>query len=333
MQDAAHYEEMITLVEDKDADFGAGPPNHGSFRSTTSESTAASGHFCESEAMSYGTTEVRMRPRRPSSPAHARHVEESGAKRCMHCNGSGLCHASPDDGEADVVESLNKFWHRAGWLVMLLFCQSTSSVILEHFEILIKTHPVVIYFLTMLVGAGGNAGGQSTVLVVRRLALIAARGMKAERISMRQIVGAEVSLGARLALVLFFASFLRCIAFSVLGWECVAICLSMLVIVFTSTLVGAALPVFLSRAGIDPAHAGATIQVVMDISGVTLTCIVSCLVLGLPLRGGVASSMQSNSTWVATATVRSIHQGLISFGSSASAPSGTGQFTLGVGEA
>ena len=27
---------------------------------------------------------------------------------------------------------------------------------------LIKSHPTVIYFLTMLVGAGGNAGGQST---------------------------------------------------------------------------------------------------------------------------------------------------------------------------
>lgn len=49
--------------------------------------------------------------------------------------------------------------------------QSSSSVILERFDPLIRAHPVVIYFLTMLVGAGGNAGGQSTVLVVR-LALV-----------------------------------------------------------------------------------------------------------------------------------------------------------------
>lgn len=34
-----------------------------------------------------------------------------------------------------------------------------------------------------------------------------------------------------------------------------------LVIVFTSTALGAALPLFLSQMGVDPAHAGATIQV------------------------------------------------------------------------
>lgn len=190
------------------------------------------------------------------------------------------------------TESLHKFWHRAGWLVLLLMCQSTSSLILEHFELLIKTHPVVIYFLTMLVGAGGNAGSQSTVLVVRRLALAAARAGKggtAERFSMRRIVGAEVSVGARLAFVLFCGTFVRCVVFQVRGVECLAICLSMLAIVFTSTLAGAALPLLLSRFQMDPAHAGATIQVVMDISGVSLTCVVSCLVLGIPLTSGQAA--------------------------------------------
>ena len=77
----------------------------------------------------------------------------------------------------------------------------------------------------------------------------------------------------------------------VYGAECIAICLSMLlgirlvirgdgkatiskilvcpafcfrlVIVFTSTALGAALPLLLSELGVDPAHAGATIQVLL----------------------------------------------------------------------
>merc|ERR1712232_1151737 len=102
----------------------------------------------------------------------------------------------------------------------------------------------------------------------------------------RQIVGSEISTGAQLALLLFVASFVRCVVFQVRGVECLAICLSMFCIVFTSTLLGAALPLILRKLNIDPAHAGATIQVVMDISGVSLTCVVSCLVLGLPLQGG-----------------------------------------------
>jgi Mg/Co/Ni transporter MgtE len=198
------------------------------------------------------------------------------------------------------TESLHKFWHRAGWLILLLMCQSTSSVILEHFDVLIRSHPVVIYFLTMLVGAGGNAGSQSTVLVVRQLALAAVGRRKGEplddRFSLRRIVCSEVSVGARLALVLFVGTFVRCVVFQVRGVECLAICLSMLAIVFVSTLVGAALPVLLNRLKMDPAHAGATIQVIMDISGVSLTCVVSCLVLGLPIGGGAQLAQDGNVT-------------------------------------
>merc|ERR1719174_3361872 len=80
--------------------------------------------------------------------------------------------------EAGDDMTLDKFWHRAGWLVLLLAFQSCSSFILERFSVLITTHPVIIYFLTMLVGAGGNVGGQSVVLVIRRLA-VARLGKKA----------------------------------------------------------------------------------------------------------------------------------------------------------
>ena len=34
-------------------------------------------------------------------------------------------------------------------------------------EALLQDHPTIIYFLTMLVGAGGNAGNQASVRVIR----------------------------------------------------------------------------------------------------------------------------------------------------------------------
>lgn len=52
---------------------------------------------------------------------------------------------------------------RAHWLVGLLVLQSCSGFILSHNEALLERHPVIIYFLTMLVGAGGNAGNQASV--------------------------------------------------------------------------------------------------------------------------------------------------------------------------
>lgn len=52
---------------------------------------------------------------------------------------------------------------RAYWLVGLLVMQSFSGIILSRNEALLADHPVIIYFLTMLVGAGGNAGNQASV--------------------------------------------------------------------------------------------------------------------------------------------------------------------------
>jgi hypothetical protein len=50
---------------------------------------------------------------------------------------------------------------RGRWLLGLLVLQSSSSFILDAYQDLIREHLVVTLFLTMLVGAGGNAGNQS----------------------------------------------------------------------------------------------------------------------------------------------------------------------------
>merc|ERR1712003_483551 len=60
---------------------------------------------------------------------------------------------------------------RAGWLVGLLVLQSMSSFIIQRNESLLQKHLVIVRFLTMLVGAGGNAGNQASVRVIRGLAV------------------------------------------------------------------------------------------------------------------------------------------------------------------
>lgn len=246
------------------ADLGAGPSPAGSRSSGSSD-------------LGIGLHD-RRRPRSPAKTSTGHHTRELD----MFSHVTQPVVASED-------ETLDKFWHRAGWLVVLLAAQSCSSFILERFEILIKTHPVIIYFLTMLVGAGGNVGGQSVVLVVRKLAVAGLGGAwtktSDEQECPRRLLCTELSVGCRLALILLVASAARCEAFEVRGLECLAICLSMVTIVVTSSVLGVALPLLFKRLRIDPAHAGATVQVAMDGIGVTLTCIISCLVLGLPLTG------------------------------------------------
>lgn len=52
---------------------------------------------------------------------------------------------------------------RASWLVGLLVLQSCSSFIIKNNQDMLANHIVIVRFLTMLVGAGGNAGNQASV--------------------------------------------------------------------------------------------------------------------------------------------------------------------------
>jgi hypothetical protein len=67
--------------------------------------------------------------------------------------------------------TLGEALERGRWLVWLMLLQSTSSWILGRYQTLLSENMIVISFLTMLVGAGGNAGAQSAVSSVRGIAL------------------------------------------------------------------------------------------------------------------------------------------------------------------
>lgn len=163
---------------------------------------------------------------------------------------------------------------RAGWLVGLLVLQSCSSFILERNEELLQEHLVIVNFLTMLVGAGGNAGNQASVRVIRGLAV----GTLNNR-TMKAFLKTEAMMGICLSCILAVAGFVRAAVFRTPAAETIAITTSLYMIVIISVGLGALLPLAMNCCGIDPAHSSTTIQVLMDILGVTITVTVSALVL------------------------------------------------------
>jgi len=178
----------------------------------------------------------------------------------------------PVDGPS--VTFLDAFKSRATWLVGLLALQSCSGFILSRNELLLQDHPVIIYFLTMLVGAGGNAGNQASVRVIRGLAL----GTLNQETQL-QFLSRELKMAFALSIILSLAGFVRAIVFQTPFPETMAVTLALSMIVFSSICLGAILPLLLQKLGVDPAHSSTTIQVVMDILGVVLTVLVSTMVL------------------------------------------------------
>ena len=163
---------------------------------------------------------------------------------------------------------------RGGWLIGLLMCQSCSSFILQGNQDLLEDHPAIIYFLTMLVGAGGNAGNQAAVRVIRRIAL----GTISSKTAPLYLIK-ELHMGFALALLLGAAGLLRGFMSTSSITETVAIAASCFLIVFISIAFGAVLPLLLYYCKIDPAHSSTTIQVIMDVLGVFITCAVATFLL------------------------------------------------------
>lgn len=163
---------------------------------------------------------------------------------------------------------------RASWLVGLLVLQSMSSFIIARNEALLESHIVIVQFLTMLVGAGGNAGNQASVRVIRGLALGTLNGR-----TIKAFLWTEAKMAVCLSFILGVTGLLRAAAFKVPAAETTAITAALYMIVFLSIFIGSLLPLGMKWCGIDPAHSSTTIQVLMDILGVTMTVHVSSLIL------------------------------------------------------
>jgi hypothetical protein len=87
-------------------------------------------------------------------------------------------------------------------------------------------------------------------------------------------------MGLALSVILGIAGCLRAAIFFTPITETIAITTSLFFIVFISIILGAVLPLLMNRVNIDPAHSSTTIQVIMDILGVTIT-VCKCAVVDI----------------------------------------------------
>ena len=204
---------------------------------------------------------------------------ENALNELKHQNKILKLRAESSAGEnLEPTKFIHSVFNRGGWLIGLLIFQSFSSFVLAANQELIKDHPSIIYFLTMLVGAGGNAGNQAAVRVIRRIAL----GTLSNS-SIYSYLTKELTMAVTLSFLLGLTGLIRGALSSSSYPEVLAITFSLVTIVFISIVFGSILPLILFYFKIDPAHSSTSIQVIMDILGVCITCIVSNFLLDTTL--------------------------------------------------
>lgn len=172
---------------------------------------------------------------------------------------------------------------RAGWLVVLLFGEMLTASALGFYEHELARAVVLALFIPMIIASGGNSGSQAATLVIRALAL--------DEVHFRdwwRIVKRELAVGLALGFILGLVGFLRIAVWEgVTGdygphWERIAfaIAFSLLGIVAWGTLIGAMLPLFLKRLGLDPATSSAPfVATLIDVTGILIYFNISMLLL------------------------------------------------------
>lgn len=163
---------------------------------------------------------------------------------------------------------------RVFWLVLLVFGNLFSGAGIAHFEDIIAANLVLVFFLPLLVDSGGNAGSQSSTLMVRAMAT--------GEVVMKdwfKLLGREslvaLLLGCTMASAVALLGYIR-------GDSMVALvlALSMVTIVMVGCVIGMSLPFVLSKFKLDPASASAPlITSVCDAAGVIVYLYIASLLL------------------------------------------------------
>ncbi len=143
---------------------------------------------------------------------------------------------------------------RIPWLLLLMVSATFSSMLLGVFEAALPA--VLILFVPMLMGTGGNSGGQSSVTVTRAIST-----GELPFSALPRVLFKELRVGVYSGITLATASFLKLYLIDglLLGNPEVTLLVSLIVslalalTVISAKLVGALLPLLASKIGLDPA--------------------------------------------------------------------------------
>jgi magnesium transporter len=148
-----------------------------------------------------------------------------------------------------------KLWlSRVPWLLLLMISSTLTSKIIASYETALAACAVLTAFIPMIMGTGGNAGGQASVTIIRGLSLDEIRLKDALWVVWKEL---RVSLLCGLTLAPFV--FLKVMYLDGLYAEADGIRIALIVsstlllVVIVAKLVGCLLPLLVKAAHLDPA--------------------------------------------------------------------------------
>ncbi len=155
----------------------------------------------------------------------------------------------PSDKPYLKIGVFETFLKRVPWLLILMISAAFTGSIITHYEQALGKVVILTAFIPMLMGSGGNAGGQASVTIIRSLSLGEVRMRNILRILWKEF---RVSLLCGTALAV--AAFAKVMIFDRVSIGiALTVSLSLLATIVLAKLVGASLPILAKRVKLDPA--------------------------------------------------------------------------------
>ncbi len=163
------------------------------------------------------------------------------------------------------------------WLLLLMISSTLSGWIITKYQNVYAAVPILVSFIPMLMGTGGNCGSQSSTLVIRGLAM--------DEIEMKdflKVIWKEFRIALMVGVILAFANGLR-IVIQYKNLElAITIGFTIILTVVISKLLGCTLPMIAKKLKLDPAvMAAPVISTIVDTCSVFTFFNVALLIMNI----------------------------------------------------
>ena len=167
---------------------------------------------------------------------------------------------------------------RMPWLLLLMISATLTGSVLTKFENALLAYSVLLAYIPMLMGTGGNAGGQTSVTIIRGLSL-----NEIEFQDSFKVIWKEIRIAVVCGVILAAANFLKLLWFDKVGiMVATVVCLTLVIVVLLAKIVGCVLPILAKKIGVDPAvMASPFITTILDVLSLLVYFEIATVMLGI----------------------------------------------------
>ena len=170
------------------------------------------------------------------------------------------------------------FKKRIPWLLLLMISATFTSLIIQKYEAALATMVILTSYIPMFMDSAGNAGSQSSVTIIRSLAI-----NEIEFRDFLKVIWKELRVSILCGLTLALANLVKLLVIDKISFKVASVvCLTLFITIIFAKMIGSTLPLVAKKLGFDPAvMASPFITTIVDAVSLIVYFNIATLILGI----------------------------------------------------